>query len=279
MGRSQRHMLIEQSTTAAGEIHAQGEVAPGIAMQVDPTQLNVMQPGPTRGYVVATQDIKEGEGGVEVPVGEYGGPLKGSSLTGAIPESLEPPPEPPEPVEDVAPVLTSLAPADGPIQTGDLTVRITGTGFTVGSVMLWNGADDVCAYVSETELTTIVKTDLASGPSTCAVAVRNGDQVSNELTFELVDGTPEARAAGGRAFPIGPSNIGLITDHGNGIEIGLIDALDVQVGDTVQIEATFNASVNGTFQVLSINPIVINNDIVLDAPIENKGRLTVTVGA
>ena len=37
MGRSQRHMLLEQNTTAAGEIHAEGAVAPGIAMQVDAT--------------------------------------------------------------------------------------------------------------------------------------------------------------------------------------------------------------------------------------------------
>ena len=53
MGRSQRHMVLEQGSSAAGEIHAEGAVAPGIAMQVDATELNVMEAGPASPPVLA----------------------------------------------------------------------------------------------------------------------------------------------------------------------------------------------------------------------------------
>ena len=73
---SQRHKLLEQGSTAAGEIHAEGVVAPGIAMQVDPSAPNVMMPGPAAPPYVAGKAPGEDDGegkhpdpksGVEVP--------------------------------------------------------------------------------------------------------------------------------------------------------------------------------------------------------------------
>jgi hypothetical protein len=279
MGRSQRHMLWEQSTTAAGEIIAQGVVAPGIALQVDPENLNVVKEGPALLNNGQERQLREGEAGVEVPIGEPGGPLAGSTLTGAIPEEIKPPdpnPEPPDPDVDT-PSLTSLSPASAPIQTGDMTVRILGANFTEETVMVWNGADDVAAYVSDTEMTTVVKTDMAGAPSTCTVAMRNGNNVSNVLNFELVDGTPDEEPDA-RAFPIGPVNIASVDDHADGIQLTLAEAADVQGGDTVLVEATGNTGVNGSYPVLLSDGtvIVVDNPLELATPIENKGRLTVT---
>ena len=83
-----------------------------------------------------------------------------------------------------------------------------------------------------------------------------------------------------RSFPIGPITIDLIDDHPDGISAALTDASEVRIGDTVTIEATGNTSVNGDYTVLMVdgNVVVIDNEIVLSAPIEAKGRLTVTNG-
>lgn len=64
MGRSQRHKVLEQNTTSRGEIFAEGAMAPAVLKQF---------PGPPF---------------PTVPVGPPGGPLKGSSMTGAIPPTL-----------------------------------------------------------------------------------------------------------------------------------------------------------------------------------------------
>jgi hypothetical protein len=283
---SQRHKLWEQGATAAGEIHAQGVVAPGIAMQVDPEALNVLKAGPP--LYNTGLELKEpalNMDSVEVPIGEPGGPLSGSSLTGAIPESIAPPdptPEPPDP-EVTTPTLTSLHPASAPIQTGDITIRILGTGFTNETVMVWNGADDHAAYNNENEMTTVVKTSLSTVPSTCTVAMRNGtSNISNELTFELVDGTPESgdeeSPPAGRTFPIGPITIALVEDDADGITLTLSEAADVKAGDTVLIEATGTTAVNGSYPVLASDGtvVLVDNNAELANPIENKGRLTVT---
>ena len=93
--------------------------------------------------------------------------------------------------EETAPTLTSLDPVSAPIQSGDVTVTITGSGFTESSVLVWNGTDDVSEFVAPETITTVVKTNLAAEPSTCTVAVRNGAKTSNELTFELAAAAEE----------------------------------------------------------------------------------------
>lgn len=284
---SQRHKLWEQGATSAGEIHAQGVVAPGIAMQVDPQAYNVLRAGAplynTGLELREPPDLSE----VVVPVGEYGGPLSGSTLTGAIPEELAPPPnpiEPPDP-EVTTPTLESLSPASAPIQTGDITVRILGTGFAEDTVMVWNGIDDTAAYVSETEMTTVVKTDMASVPSTCTVAMRNGSNYSNTLMFELVDGTPEARSASEREFPMGPFNIVSVRrdDTLGQLVYTLEGAVGDQLknGDTVLVEATGNTAVNGTYRIENVAgpQFSVTTGTTISQLIEDKGRVTIIAGA
>lgn len=60
MSRSQRHKIAIQNTSSAGTIYAQGRVAPAVLLSATP----------------ATP---------VVPVGPAGGPLKGSSMMGAVP--------------------------------------------------------------------------------------------------------------------------------------------------------------------------------------------------
>jgi len=90
-----------------------------------------------------------------------------------------------------APVLTSLNPTSVDISAGlPTTVHIIGTGFLVDSVIVINGSDDVGIYVSATEMTTVINTATAGGPSTMQVAVRNAAAVSNALPLSLTGTVP-----------------------------------------------------------------------------------------
>ena len=286
MGRSQRHMVLEQGSTAAGEIHAQGAVAPGIAMQVDATELNVMEPGPASPPVVAVLETTTPPPdltNVVVPSGPPGGPLQGSSLTGAIPEELQPPepPEPPEP-EETAPVVDYIAPASAVIGSTDFTLRVVGSRFVEDSVIVFNGGDEQTVFVNETELTTGVKPSLAGVAITVPVQVRNAGQVSNSVSFEFTEGEPAARSE--QEPSSGPFTIRMIEDHDDGIAILLNSSdefeegnLDIEEGDLVRVEATGNTSINGDYDVLTVDgmTIIVNNMFTLAASIENKGRVTV----
>lgn len=286
MGRSQRHMLWEQGATAAGEIHAQGVVAPGIAMQVDPEALNVLKAGPPLYNEGLELKQPREEGGVEVPIGEPGGPLSGSSLTGAIPESVVPPepepPEPPEPGPDpepgMEPILDSLDPAHAVIGGPDLTMHVHGQNFTDTTLIIFNGGVENTGFVSNTELTTIVKPSLAGAAVEVPVNVRQGTYDSNAVNFNFSVAEPPPE--GGRTFPEGPHTINLVEDHADGIAVTLADGA-VQVGDAVTIEATGNTAINGSYTVLSVEGmvVVVDNNTELLTPIEAKGRLTVTAGA
>jgi predicted flap endonuclease-1-like 5' DNA nuclease len=95
----------------------------------------------------------------------------------SVPPEIVPPPE--------APVLDSITPVSAPIQSGDVTATIAGSGFTASSVVVWNGIDDTSTFVDENTITTVIKTDMAGVPSTVTVAVRNDTEISNEISFEF----------------------------------------------------------------------------------------------
>jgi IPT/TIG domain len=273
MGRSQRHMLWEQSTTAAGEIHAQGMIAPGIALQVDPELLNVVKAGsPLFNAPPLAKELPEGAEGVVVPVGPPGGPLSGSSLTGAIPEELAPP----EPSQ-TTPHINFIDPDEVVLGGENVTMHVRGSNFTEESVIVFAGNDEPIVFIDETDITTIVTASLPWGAVTVQVQVRNANgEVSNEAPFTFTDAGTRAE----RNLPAGPFTINRIDDHPDGIAITLADG-DVRVGDIVLIEATGNTSINGSFTVLSVTgaAVIIDNEITLETSIDAKGRMTVTGGA
>lgn len=96
----------------------------------------------------------------------------------------------PIPTEDIAPVLTALLPAQAMAGGNDVTITLNGSGFTDTSVLVWNGADDTMDFISATEATTVVKTSLSTEAIACSVAVRNGVELSNELTFYITEDVP-----------------------------------------------------------------------------------------
>jgi hypothetical protein len=274
MGRSQRHLIQEHNTTSAGEVHAQGVVATSVAVQVNPSELNVLE---------AALETEPRAGELTVPAGPQGGPLQGSSMSGAIPESVQPGPEPeppPDPEPGSEPTLTSLDPATAVLGDPDLTLRCIGTNFTETSVIHFSDHDEPTTFVSDTEVTTGVKPSLGWGAVSLPVTIRQGSFETGPLDFTFTEAAPEAGRGGQRMFPLGPFNIVRIDDDVDGLSLELVEG-DVRVGDAIVIEASGSSSVNGSYTVLSVadGVIVFDSDFALTTPIEGKGRLTVTGGA
>lgn len=95
-------------------------------------------------------------------------------------------PEPPVlPPSLEALVINSLDPNTAVVGGPDLTMTVTGSGFTSSSVIVWNGGDEATTFVSNTQVTTGVRPSTASGPWSIPVAVRNDAKISNSLAFQF----------------------------------------------------------------------------------------------
>jgi IPT/TIG domain len=82
------------------------------------------------------------------------------------------------------PVVTSLEPATAVIGAPDVVLHVCGVAFTSETVILFNGGEEETVYVSSTEVTTIVKPSLASGPITVPVSVVGA---ADELPFSFTE--------------------------------------------------------------------------------------------
>jgi IPT/TIG domain len=101
-------------------------------------------------------------------------------------------PELPTPTE--APTLASLDPAEAVCGApDDVDLHVHGTGFTAGSMIMFNGGEEPTTYVSETELTTIVRPSTASTPGSYPVLVRTGTHDSAPLSFTFTEASPMTR--------------------------------------------------------------------------------------
>lgn len=87
-----------------------------------------------------------------------------------------------------APTLTALEPNTLTVDDPDTEVTLTGENFTEESVIVWNGGDEVTDFVDSEHLSTTVKpsTVEAELPFSLPVVVRNGQRLSNEVTFTFI---------------------------------------------------------------------------------------------
>jgi len=106
----------------------------------------------------------------------------------------------------VAPTATALVPPLATIGDPDFTLHVHGTGFTPGSVILWNGGREPTTFVSATELTTGVNMATAQFPMPIPVAVEvGGVLVTNSLTFDLLPPAVGGTTGTGVDCPPAPS--------------------------------------------------------------------------
>jgi hypothetical protein len=116
--------------------------------------------------------------GVHVEVHEWDGtPLQNTHGKPDRPDLPELPPP------SVAPVLSSVSPNSAVLGGPNFRVNLTGTGFLASSIIVFAGHDEPTTLESDGRLSTGVDMSVWHGPDTVPVSVRNGDKVSNTLTF------------------------------------------------------------------------------------------------
>ena len=96
---------------------------------------------------------------------------------------------------DAAPVISALDPDTAELGAADVTMTITGENFTEASVIYFADQPEPIVFVSETEISTVVKPSLGWGPVTVPVKVRNGNADSNELSFTFTEAVAAEKAA------------------------------------------------------------------------------------
>jgi hypothetical protein len=87
-------------------------------------------------------------------------------------------------VVTLPPQLTALEPSSASITAADFEGHVRGTGFTEGTVIIWNGAEEPTRFVDSTDVWTMVVPSVVTAPTVLDVYVRNADgQVSNIVPF------------------------------------------------------------------------------------------------
>lgn len=88
--------------------------------------------------------------------------------------------------------LLSLEPDHAEIGGPDLTLLVSGSGFQPGAVILFNEGEEATVFVSEQQVTTLVKPSTAGTPGSYPVQVRNPDGgVTNEAPFTFTQALPK----------------------------------------------------------------------------------------
>lgn len=121
----------------------------------------------------------------EVPVGQtlvISGPANVSVKGGETPMVVEAASE----ITDAAPTVTALDPATAESGAADLTLKITGTGFSSSSIIVFADHDEPTTFAEDGTLSTGVRPSLFA-PAVVPVAVRNGPARSGALDFTFTD--------------------------------------------------------------------------------------------
>lgn len=198
----------------------------------------------------------------------------------------------------VTPTLTSINPATVAAGTAQFTLTATGTNYTSGTQILWDGVAQTTTVASNTQLTATIPASLIATPGSVSIRVMKADTTTSEpltltitgnsaSTFSLTSISPSSVAAGSAAFTLTATGVGfassdVITLNGTGITTSFDSAtqlhatipassivspgvISVAVSDgggnsTNQLPLTVTGLSGGTPPTLtSLNPNTVNN--------------------
>jgi len=83
--------------------------------------------------------------------------------------------------------LTALTPPNAELGSADVVLHAAGTGFTPSSILTFNGGDEPTVFVSDKEVTTIVKPSLATVVGSFPVTVKRGTEETPALMFDFIE--------------------------------------------------------------------------------------------
>jgi len=156
----------------------------------------------------------------------------------------------------VAPALNSIVPNTAAAGSGSFTLTLNGSGFTSGSVVLWNGISRSTSFVSSTQLSaSIPATDVAALGS-ALVQVNNAGAISPSATFTINQVPPSIASLVPASAAIGSGGLTLTVNGANFVNASQVlwngSARTTTFVSDTQLTATIPASdINfaGTFRV------------------------------
>jgi hypothetical protein len=162
--------------------------------------------------------------------------------------------------------LSSLSPNSATAAGPAFSFTVNGSGFLVGSSVLWNGSPLATSYASANQLTASVPANLIAAQGTSNITVQNpGGAVSNALTFTINSSalslsglSPNSATAGGPSFTL--------TVNGSGF---LIDSNVVWNGTLLT-----TSYVNGNQLVASVPAYLIASQGIANVAVQNRGGAT-----
>jgi|GEM_PF-1179316 hypothetical protein len=122
----------------------------------------------------------------------------------------------------VTPTLSSLTPASVAAGSASFTLTATGTNYTNGTQILWNGVAQTTKVVSNTELTTLVSAAQIAVAGTVSVRVVKSDTTTSTAmqltitgggsqTLSVTSISPSSVPAGSTAFTLTATGVGFVT--------------------------------------------------------------------
>jgi hypothetical protein len=167
------------------------------------------------------------------------------------------------------PALGALSPSTIGAGAPGFTLTATGTGFTSGSVVQWNGTPLQTTFVNATQVRAQVLASLIANVGTFQVTVVSGGATSNVLTFAVVAAptistiSPSTTAAGGPAFTLTVNGSGFapgaaIQWNGAPLPTTLVNATQLTAAVPANLIATF-----GSAQISVVSSGVVSNSVAI----------------
>jgi hypothetical protein len=170
-------------------------------------------------------------------------------------------------------IPTSTAPG-----SDSFTLTVSGSGFTAGSTVQWNGSPLATTFISGSMVRAVVPASYVANPGTFAITVSNpapGGGTSNTVYFPVAP-TPSSLTVSGKSFPAGSQIRWLATGDFNRdgiVDLVAADASQVTVlpgnGDGTLKDA-INSDSQCTAESLAIGDF--NNDGLLDLVVADDSQ-------
>src|SRR6476646_385880 len=122
----------------------------------------------------------------------------------------------------VTPTLTAISPATVAAGSAGFTLTATGTNFTGGTQILWDGIALSTSVVSNTQLTASVTAEQIAASGTVSIRVMKSDTTTSSAklltitgtsqpTFSLTSISPSCVAAGSPEFTLSATGVGFVS--------------------------------------------------------------------
>ncbi len=180
----------------------------------------------------------------------------------------------------VTPTLTSISPATVAAGSAGFTLTATGTNFTAGTEILWDGIAQPTKVVSPTQLTTSISAAQIASAGIVAVRVMKADTTTSGVidftitgtgggggsTYSLTSISPSSIASGSPAFTLTATGVGFV--NGDSITLDGV-AITTSFDSATQLHATIPAT-----NVVAAGTISVG---VIDAAKNATNQLPLTV--